>query len=135
MHNTSIEIVEKYTPELVKTNKDCLFVFGDNILKKGHGGQAIIRDFSNTFGIPTKNTPSRDYTAYFGDYIQEERAVMKAIEKLVDIKNSGQYRKICFPKHGLGTGLAHMKSKSPYIYKKMKDSLFLYFQYTFDDTE
>ena len=58
--NTIIEVWDAwYTTELVESNPDCLFVFGDNLKHKGHGGQAIIRDCSNTFGIPTKREPNK----------------------------------------------------------------------------
>ncbi len=37
-----------------KTYYNYIFIFGDNDMKKGKGGQAIIRDQINTHGIPTK---------------------------------------------------------------------------------
>ncbi|RYX99933.1 MAG: hypothetical protein EOO35_00905, partial [Cyanobacteriota bacterium] len=48
-------------------NKNSLFIFGDNDVKKGRGGQAIIRHLSNTAGIPTKKYPSYSQSAYYTD--------------------------------------------------------------------
>lgn len=133
---TIIEVTDQwYTPELVKANPHCLFVFGDNLLKKGHGGQAIIRDLPNTFGIPTKREPNKRDTAYFSDKDEEFNAIMYSIFTLNIIYKSNIFEKIIFPKNGIGTGLSHTKSKSPINYNKMKNLLHYYFNYTFKDTE
>ena len=34
------------------------FVFGDNLLGFGKGGQAVIRNCPNAFGVPTKRKPA-----------------------------------------------------------------------------
>lgn len=133
---TIIEVTDKwYTPELVKANPHCLFVFGDNLLRKGHGGQAVIRDFPNSFGIPTKRGPNKKDTAYFSDKNEEFNAIMCSIFTLNIIYKSNIFEKIIFPKNGIGTGLSHIKSKSPINYNKMKNLLCYYFNYTFEDTE
>ena len=124
MKKTIIEVTDKwYTPELVKANPHCLFVFGDNLLKKGHGGQAVIRDFPNTFGIPTKREPNKKDTAYFSDDEEELSIVKDSIYHLYMIYNSNVFEKIIFPKNGIGTGLSHTKSKSPKIYHLIKTYL------------
>ena len=133
---TIIEVTDEwYTPELVKANPHCLFVFGDNLLGKGHGGQAVIRDLPNTFGIPTKREPNKRDTAYFSDKDEEMDAVTHSIAVLNFICTLNIFEKIIFPKNGIGTGLSHTKSKSPMIYKMMKRYLKNSFNYTFEDTE
>ena len=52
-----VEVVNKYTNALLKKNRNKLFVFGDNCLRKGKAGQAIIRDQPNSAGIATKVLP------------------------------------------------------------------------------
>lgn len=126
---------EWYTTELVKNNPKYLFVFGDNLARKGHGGQAIIRDYPNTFGIPTKREPNKRESSYFSDRFEEFIAVLNAISLLKHIKNKEKYDAIVFPSNGIGTGLSHTKNKSPIIYAMMKKVLFEKFNYTFKDTE
>lgn len=64
----NIEIcTELYTPKLLRANPEKVFTFGDNMKAFGKGGQAIIRDEPNAFGIPTKRYPSKDNWAYFSD--------------------------------------------------------------------
>lgn len=92
--NTIIEVWDAwYTTELVESNPDCLFVFGDNLKHKGHGGQAIIRDCSNTFGIPTKREPNKRPTSYFSDKETEARHVYTSISELCRIRDEGKYKK------------------------------------------
>lgn len=53
------KIFEGYwTVNDARSNKNSLFVYGDNDIKKGKKGQAIIRDEPNAIGIPTKKYPS-----------------------------------------------------------------------------
>lgn len=134
--NTVIEVWDDwYTSELVENNPDFLFVFGDNLVHKGHGGQAVIRDYSNTYGIPTKREPNKRPTSYFSDKESEANHVKSAIDNLCQIRDEGKYKKIIFPKAGIGTGLSHTKLHSPRIYDMMKMSLKNNFGYEWEDTE
>lgn len=79
----NIEIcTEQYTPKLLRANPDKVYVFGDNMKGFGKGGQAIIRDEPNAFGIPTKRYPSKDDWAYFSDKEDERQAVLSSLRKL-----------------------------------------------------
>ena len=55
---------KKFTIDLTRENEDLIYVFGDNLLKTGTAGQAVIRGEENAFGIPTKKEPSVDAGAY-----------------------------------------------------------------------
>ena len=132
---TLIETMDMFTEEIVKANPNKLFVFGDNMLRYGKGGQAIIRDFPNTIGIATKRTPRTDASAYFSDADDEMDTMLQDIRKLWLISRCNTFTHIVFPTKGLGTGRAHMKSKSPILYKMMKNKLATYFNYTFEDGE
>lgn len=90
----------------------------------GKGGQAIIRDQPNTFGIATKRYPSRDDWAYFSDKEDEISFVLTDLRNLYKL---GQEKVICFPAAGIGTGLAQMKERSPLIFSKMNAILLEHF--------
>lgn len=115
-----IEYCKIMSPPLCRRYSDKIWVFGDNLKKYGKGGQAIIRDEPNAFGIPTKRYPSRDDWAYFSDKADEIEAVKNALRQLYKI---AQEKTIVFPEDGIGTGLARMEEKSPVAYKLMCDIL------------
>lgn len=54
-----------YTPELCQAHRDKTFVFGDNTLRFGKGGQAVIRDEPNVLGVSTKRKPSMADGSFF----------------------------------------------------------------------
>ena len=132
---TLIETMDMFTEEIVKANPNKLFVFGDNMLRYGKGGQAIIRDLPNTLGIVTKREPRTGKGAYFSDAEDEMDTLLQDIRKLWLISRCNTFTHIVFPTKGIGTGRARMKSKSPILYKMMKNKLETYFNYTFKDSE
>ena len=52
-----------YTITDVRKHSDYLYIFGDNDVGIGKGGQAIIRDEHNAIGIPTKKEPNNRESA------------------------------------------------------------------------
>ena len=117
----NIEIIDNYTEALVKSFPNKIFVFGDNLARRGRGGQAIIRDLPNTFGIPTKRIPSTHIKAYFNDQKDEVAAVVAALLELKKMWEEGTT--LVFPKQGFGKGLAKMNMYSPNLYAKMNTFL------------
>ena len=111
---------KNYTVPLVRSNAKCIFVFGDNLVREGLGGQAIIRREPNTFGVPTKRRPNRLDHAYFMDKPEELRAVQASLRELWKI---GQVKPLVFPFNGIGTGLAMTEERSPEIYAYICDVL------------
>lgn len=101
------------------SKKDCnknpkaLFVFGDNDIEKGIGGQAVIRNCTNTIGIPTKKYPSLLQHSFYTDaeFSKQVEKIVDAIEDLIIVSN--RYDHIYFPEDGLGTGLAKLDQYSP----------------------
>lgn len=117
----NIEIcTELYTPKLLRANPDKVFVFGDNMKGFGKGGQAVIRDEPNAFGIPTKRYPSKGDWAYFSDKEDERQALLSSLRNLYVI---GQSKVIVFPQCGIGTGLAKMCERSPKLFDEMSGIL------------
>ena len=53
------------TKEYLRQNPDHIFVFGDNLIRKGKGGAAILRDEPNVYGFITKKFPSVLKTDYY----------------------------------------------------------------------
>lgn len=114
---------EWYTQKMCIDNPDCLFIFGDNMIGKGMGGQAIIRQAPNAFGIPTKRLPSRYASAYMSDKQDEYAAINSRLELLKEVL-ANEYDEIVFPLDGLGTGLAEMPTRSPRLFHFLNTELF-----------
>ena len=77
---------------LKKYKKEVIFVFGDNLDRRGLGGQAAIaRKVTNSYGFVTKKYPTHspsDYykpSEYSNKFISEIKKLKKEIEKNNDI--------------------------------------------------
>jgi hypothetical protein len=103
-----------YTIELCRKNLDCVFIFGDNLIRRGNGGQAIIRFEPNAYGVPTKKLPSMHENSFFSDDEFDDN--IKHISKALD-NIPTQFSTIVFPEDGLGTGLAELPKRAPLTYK------------------
>lgn len=59
---------EIITRQYLIENPNHIFVFGDNLLRKGYGGAAKLRDLPNTYGFITKKYPdNKDESFYTPD--------------------------------------------------------------------
>lgn len=121
MHSTDVIIVDNlFSVKMCQANPNTLFVFGDNMIKKGRNGQAVIRDCDNSFGIATKVLPSMSPSSYFSDDNPAHlKRVKEDLEMLLMTKLAGVYKNIAFPSRGLGTGLARLETKAPHILAEM----------------
>ena len=106
---------------------DSLFIFGDNDIKKGCGGQAVIRYCKNAYGIPTKKYPSNNPDSFYTDleYDMNCKKIMNAIMHIIKI--SEKYNEINFPSDGFGTGLARLQNKAPKTLKFLNQMIKKYF--------
>lgn len=113
-----IEIVDRYTREDLKANRHKMFVFGDNMARKGFGGQAkACRGEPNALGIPTKHTPDCSKGAFFRDSdIAKVEPVIAAAFEAITMQLVSK-RIVVWPADGVGTGLARLEEKAPAIYK------------------
>ena len=107
---SKFETIKKYDVDIVRANTDKLYIFGDNTEGWGKGGQAIIRDEPNAFGISTKNSPSEFMS---DNNFEANKARIDA--DIEAIKTDG--RPIVFPEDGIGTGRADLKNKAPRTYE------------------
>jgi hypothetical protein len=55
----------KIDRDYLRFNKHHVFVFGDNLLRVGKGGAAILRDEPNTYGFITKKEPNIKDSSYY----------------------------------------------------------------------
>jgi hypothetical protein len=82
-----IEIPKYVTAEFLRENPDVIFVFGDNLIRKGKGGAAVLRDEPNTYGFITKKYPNNQDSSFYrpDEYVElfyaELLKLAKEIEK------------------------------------------------------
>lgn len=109
--------VKWYSKELLQDNSYKIFVFGDNLERRGKGGQAVIRHERNSFGLATKVKPSTSVDSFFED---SNPAHYKAIEDdLLELKEIGKDTTLVFPSGGLGNGLSQMHFRCPKLFSYM----------------
>lgn len=53
------------TEDFLNKNKNAIFVFGDNILRQGYGGAALLRDNPQTYGFITKKYPDNQDNSFY----------------------------------------------------------------------
>ena len=100
-----------YTHELLQSKPDYIFVFGDNLLRIGNGGQAIIRNEPNVIGLATKRLPSHTQEAYMTGSDSDYAAVDYDFKIIQELLGSGNT--VIFPSGGLGTGLSRLQIHAP----------------------
>lgn len=94
-------------------NPTSLFIYGDNDIQKGCGGQAIIRNCKNTVGIPTKKLPNNLETSFYNDNELENNKIKinMAINNILE--KAKNYEVIVLPTDGFGTGFSKLPIKAP----------------------
>jgi hypothetical protein len=114
------------TREFVRSHQTWFFVFGDNLVKKGLGGQAReMRGEPNAVGIATKRSPSMNSDAFFSDSDIHNVIVMDAIKNSFRILESHLLSGgvVVIPKNGVGGGLANLPVNAPLIDTFIKGSI------------
>lgn len=104
-----------FTVELVQNNPHLLFIYGDNLERRGKRGQAVIRDLPNTIGIATKHSPSMRAEAFFKGENKEYLIIDREMRRLEEALDSGVYTGAVLPTNGLGTGLAELQRRAPKV--------------------
>jgi len=104
--------------EDLRNNPDKVYLFGDNTIHVGYGGQAgEMRDEPNAIGIPTLKEPG----VYFTDNGLEvnKQILDEAFGRIPSGKT------VVIPSDGLGTGIARLDREAPrtfeYLIKKIKE--------------
>jgi hypothetical protein len=103
---------------MIQANPHVLFVFGDNILRIGYGGQAKeARGEMNAVGIPTKMSP--DQYLYDDDFYTVKEPIVEAFVILAQHLRKGY--DVVWPFDGVGTGLARLPETAPRIFEAIED--------------
>lgn len=115
-----VERIKFVTRECLRANPDKIFLFGDNLERRGYGGQAReMRGEPNSIGVPTKKSPSYRESAFFTDDEFEENKL--AIDRaLTEILRLARSHVIAIPEHGLGTGRAQLDKRAPRTFAYLK---------------
>ena len=103
---------------------DRLFLFGDNELRRGRGGQAAAcRGHTNAVGVATMRAPDREDSAYWtdADYDRITTVIDHDLAPAFDhIRLGGTV--VC-PSAGLGTGRAELPSRAPRVFAYLRQSI------------
>ena len=113
------------TRSFVREHRDHIFLFGDNLARRGFGGQAAqMRAEPNAVGIPTKKLPSNSEEAFFTDkeLDQNKIAIDSAFERLYRMSSTVE-QIVVVPAHGLGTGRAQLDNRAPLTFAYLQKSL------------
>lgn len=116
--------IDNYTRRFITDNPYDIFVFGDNMERRGMGGQAKeCRGLVNTVGIPTKWRPGSDPADFFkdSDFNFVSSVILGDFVKLTIYRQQGF--NVWWPSAGVGTGLSRLPEKAPKIYE------YIQFQY------
>lgn len=115
------------TRSFVRAHRDHIFLFGDNLARRGFGGQAAqMRAEPNAIGIPSKKLPSNADEAFFTDaeFEQNKAAIDHAFDRLSQMSSVVE-QVIVMPTDGLGTGRAQLESRAPltfaYLQKRLQN--------------
>lgn len=117
-------IIDYINREFVRSHPDWLFVFGDNLLRTGYGGQAAaMRGEPNAVGVPTKKRPAMTEDAFFTDaeYEANRAAIDAALAAVAQALRAG--RTVVLPAAGLGTGRAQLAERAPRTFAYLQQRL------------
>lgn len=107
----------------LQNNPDVLYLFGDNLQRRGYGGQAKeMRGEPNAVGIATKNAPGMKPGDFFSD---EDITLRYRIDD--DLAPAYQHLRkgglLVIPEDGLGTGLSQLPTRAPELDAYLKQEL------------
>lgn len=113
-----IEYREYINRSMLVNEHTKLFVFGDNLVRRGYGGQAKeMRGEPNAVGIPTKRFPNKNKEAYLNDSDFMDWALESGFNICRLFEHNGI---IVWPANGIGTGLAELKIRSMRIWNTIE---------------
>lgn len=102
--------------EDLRNNPNTLYIFGDNLHRKGLGGQAKeMRGEPNAVGIATKAKPSQLKNSFFSDrdfdlFLEHWENDMIPVFRCLACGET-----VIIPSDGIGTGLSELPTRAPEI--------------------
>ena len=108
--------------EDLRRNPSVLYVFGDNMAKKGYGGQArAMRGERNAVGVATKYSPYDPFTSDPVDIVLQNQRIDDDMKPLFEHVKAGGI--VIWPADGIGTGLADLANRAPETMDYLKEKL------------
>jgi hypothetical protein len=110
--------------EDLRANPGVLYVFGDNDMRAGLGGQAAeMRGEPNAVGVRTKWAPSADADAFFSDsdFDRIVEMIDEDLDRVYDHVSRGGL--VVFPMDGIGTGLAMLGLRAPRVLDYLNEKI------------
>lgn len=104
----------------LRANPDQLYVFGDNVERRGLAGQAAeMRGEPNAVGIPTKWFPKLTPKAFFWDSQRDQiiPIIEPEYQRLIEALNQG--KTVIWPTDNIGTGLSRLSIYAPKLWAEM----------------
>lgn len=113
------------TREYVRANPDKMFLFGDNLERRGYGGQAAaMRGEPNALGVPTKKSPNNSAGVFFSDNeFEQNKAAIDAAFHEISRSLLDSIRVIVIPSDGLGTGRAQLDRIAPRTFAYLQQKI------------
>jgi hypothetical protein len=97
-------------------NRDKVYLFGDNTIHVGYGGQAgEMRGEPNAIGIPTLKEPGAFFTD--NEFETNKQIIDEAFRQIPSGKT------VVIPSDGLGTGIARLDKVAPRTFKYVVDKI------------
>lgn len=111
----------------LRANPTTLYVFGDNMARRGLGGQAReMRGEPNAVGVPTKWRPDMGVGAFFSDDDWTKFPEISALVASEFARMEARMSKggsVAIPADGLGTGLAELPKRAPRIHAYIEERI------------
>lgn len=108
----------------VQANPNVLYLFGDNSIRRGLGGQAKqMRGEPNAIGIITKKYPCNEDRCFLSDefYTTNKIDITVDIDRVINKFKRGGYINIIIPP--LGVGMAKLPEKAPKTWEWLQSEL------------
>ena len=109
-----LEIRHRYSRQDLRANPDKMFIFGDNAVRVGFGGQAReARGEPNAVGICTKKAPTYEAQDFLTDaeYALNVVIIIADFDPVFRALLRGQV--VVWPADGIGTGIAQLATRAP----------------------
>lgn len=109
-----------------RADRDKLFLFGDNELRKGLGGLAgELRGEPNSHGVRTKRYPTMNSDAFWydEDFDRVAALIKEDLQKPLRWVSAG--KTVVIPRNGIGVRLALLPENAPRVYEFLQRKFFL----------
>lgn len=112
---------EWYTKEQIQKDRSILFLFGDNAIREGTGGQAkVCRNEPNCIGVITKAKPDYQESSYLNDEYLMVNILNITRDFGIIINHLKKGGTVIFPADGIGTGIAELEKRAPQTWEYLK---------------